>query len=168
MNSHMQSLKPTTTTKWSPLTNSLCITCDTYTTNKPLNLPFHTKSPLEIALHFPQPVWMWQLSYPCNACSGPRCWSLQYNIRTSTTTCMQYGRVVEFEDYSNMYFECIIMFEVPYHWTFNKGKAYMHFIDASNMKLSNTALRMQWRVWNMQSIIFDFYTEMPHTFLNSV
>ena len=36
---------------------------------------------------------------------------------------------VEIEGYSVVYFDCITVFEAPYHWTSVKGGAHMHFVD---------------------------------------
>ena len=41
--------------------------------------------------------------------------------------------IVENEDYSIAYFECIVLFEESYHWTVNKGGAHMCFIQESGI-----------------------------------
>ena len=48
---------------------------------------------------------------------------------------------VEIKDYSVEYFNCIAMFEVPYHWTFFKGEAHTCIID---VWISNKSAKRIW------------------------
>ena len=87
---------------------------------------------------------------------------------------------VEIEDYSVVYFNRIVAFEVPYRWTSVKGGAHTRFIDvwishestkhvwalplteAQQYGASKATMWLKYAIEICNRITFDFYTGLPH------